>query len=58
MGIENYFYQKINQQKPCREKLIKYVTLFDYIHIILTILRVASSGISVISFVRAIGVPN
>ena len=58
MGIENYFYQKINQQKRCREKLIKYVTLFDYIHIILTILRVASSGISVISFVRAIGVPN
>ena len=58
MGTENYFYRLINQQKPCSEKLIKYVTIFYYIDIIVTLLRVASRGLSIISFVSAIGVPN
>ena len=26
IGIENYFYQEINQRKSCCKKLIKYVT--------------------------------
>ena len=28
-GIENYFYQEINQQKSYSKKLNKYVTIFD-----------------------------
>ena len=31
VGIENYFYQEINQRKSCSKKLNKYVTTFDYI---------------------------
>ena len=58
MGIENLFYRLIHQQKPCSEKLIKYVTIFYYIDIILTILHVTSRGLSIISFVSAIGVPG
>ena len=57
MGIENYFYQEINQQKSYSKKLNKYVTIFDYIDKILIILSVTSSGISIISFASAIGVP-
>ena len=57
MGIENYFYQEINQQKSCSKKLNRYVTIFDYIDKILIILSVTSSRISIISFVSAIGVP-
>ena len=55
IGIENYFYQKINQQKSSSKKLNKYVTIFDYIDKILIILSVTSSGISIISFASAIG---
>ena len=29
IGIENYFYQEINQQKSYSKKLNKYVTIFD-----------------------------
>ena len=57
MGIGNYFYQEINQQKSCSKKLNKYVTIFDYYDKILIILSVTSSGISIISFASAIGVP-
>ena len=57
MGIESYFYQEINQQKSCSEKLNKYVTIYDYIDIILPILSVTSRGISIISFASAIGTP-
>ena len=31
IGIENEFYQEINQRKSCSKKLNKYVTTFDYI---------------------------
>ena len=56
IGIENYFYQEINQQKSYSKKLNKYVTIFDYIDKILIILSVTSSGISIISFPSTIGV--
>ena len=57
IGIENYFYQEINQQKSYCKKLNKYVTTFDYIDKILIILSVTSSGVSIISFTSIIGVP-
>ena len=31
VGIENYFYQEVNQRKLFSKKLNKYVTTFDYI---------------------------
>ena len=37
IGIENHFYQKINQSKSCSKKLNTYVTTFDYIDKILII---------------------
>ena len=57
MGIENYVYQEINQQKSYSKKLNKYVTIFNYIDKILIFLSITSSGISIISFTIAIGVP-
>ena len=50
IGIENYFYQEINQRKSCSKKLNKYVTTFDYIDKILIVLSATSSGVSIISF--------
>ena len=43
MGIENYFYQEINQQKSCSKKLNTYVTIFDYIDNILIISSLTST---------------
>ena len=57
IGIENYFYQEINQQKLYSKKLNKCYYFFDYIDKILIILSVTSSGISIISFASAIGAP-
>ena len=57
IGIENYFYQEINQRKSCSKKLNKYVTTFDYIDKILIVLRAASSGVSTISFTSVAGAP-
>ena len=57
IGIENYFYQEINQWKSFSEKLNKYVTTFDYIDTILIVLSATSSGISIISFTSIIGAP-
>ena len=54
-GIENYFYQEINQQKSYSKNLNKYVTIFDYIDKILIILSATTSGISIISFTSVIG---
>ena len=48
IGIENYFYQEINQRKSCSKKLNKYDTTFDYIDKILIVLSAASSGVSII----------
>ena len=38
IGIENYFYQEINQRKSCSRELNKYATAFDYIDKILILL--------------------
>ena len=56
IGIENYFYQEINQRKSCSKKLNKYVTAFDYIDKILIVLSATTSGVSIISFTSVIGV--
>ena len=49
IGIENYFYQEINQRKSCSKKLNKYVTAIDYIDKILVVLSAATSGEPIIS---------
>ena len=57
IGIENYFYQEIDQKKSCSKKLNKYVTAFDYIDKILIVLSATSSGVSIISFTSIVGAP-
>ena len=57
IGIENYFYQEINQRKSCSKKLNKYVTAFDYIEKNLIVLSAASSGVSIMSFTSIVGAP-
>ena len=57
IGIENYFYQVIDQRKSCSKKLSKYVTAFDYIDKILIVLSATSGGVSIISFTSAVGAP-
>ena len=47
-GIQNCFYQEINQRKSCSKKLNKYVTTFGYTDKILIVLSVTSSGVSII----------
>ena len=57
IGIENYFYQEINQRRSCSKKLNKYATTFDYIDKILIVLSAASSRVSIISFTSIIVAP-
>ena len=57
IGIENYFYQEINERKWCIRKLNKYITIFEYIDKIWIILSAASRGVSIISFLSIVGVP-
>ena len=57
IGIENYFYQEINQRKSCSKQLNKYVRTFDCIDKILIVLSATSSGVSIISFTSIIGAP-
>ena len=57
IGIENYFYQEINQRKSYSKKLNKYVTAFDYIDKVLIVLSATSGGVSIISFTSIIGAP-
>ena len=57
IGIENYFYQEINQRKSYSKKLNKYVTFFDYIDKILIVLSSTSSGVSIVSFTSIAGAP-
>ena len=57
IGIENYFYQEINQRKSWSKTLIKYGTAFDYIDKILIVLSATSSGVSIISFTSIVGAP-
>ena len=55
--IENYFHQEINRRKSCCKKLSKYVTAFDYIDKILTVLSATSSGGYNISSASVVGAP-
>ena len=57
IGIENYFYQEINQRKSCSKKLSKYVAVFDYIDQALIVLSATSGGVSIISFTSIFGAP-
>ena len=57
IGIENYFYQEINERKLYIRKLNKYITIFEYIENFLIILSATSGGVSIISFISIIGVP-
>ena len=57
IGIENFFYQEINQRKSCCKKVNKYVTTFDYIDKILIVLIKATEGVSIISFTSIIAAP-
>ena len=57
IGIENYFYQEINQRKSCGKKLNKYVTVFDYIDKVLIVLSATTGGVSIISFTSIAGPP-
>ena len=57
IGIENYFYQEINQRKSCSKKLSKYVAAFDYIDKILTVLGGKARGVSIYSFTSVVGGP-
>ena len=57
IGIENYFYQEINERKLYTKKLNRYITIFDYIDKILIILNATSGGVSIISFTSIFGAP-
>ena len=48
--IDNSFVNDINQQKVYSKKLSRYITIFDYIGKILTVLSATGSGVSIISF--------
>ena len=57
IGIEIFFHQNINQRKLFSKKLSKYVTAFDYIDKILTVLSAAISGVCIISSASVVGAP-
>ena len=57
IGIEIFFHQNINQRKLFSKKLSKYVTAFDYIDKISTVLSAASSGVCIISSASVVGAP-
>ena len=55
--LENYFIEEINQRKSYSQKLNKYITASDYIDKILIVLNETTGGVSIFSFVSAIGAP-
>ena len=57
IGIEYYFREGINQRRSYSKKLSKYVTVFDQIDTILTVLSGTSGGVSIISFKSIVGAP-
>ena len=57
IGTEYYFHQDINRRKSCSKKLSKYVTAFDYISNILTVLCATSTGVCIISSASVVGAP-
>ena len=57
IGVENYFYQEINERKSQIRKLNKYITIFEYIDKILIVLSATSGGVSIVSFSTIVGAP-
>ena len=57
IGIENYFYQVINETETYIKKLNKYITIFEYIDKILNILSARSGEVWIISSINIVGVP-
>ena len=57
IGIENYFYQEVNQRKSCSKKISKCVAVFDYIDQAFIALSATSGGVSIISFTSIVGAP-
>ena len=57
IGIEIFFQQNINQRKLFSKKVSKYVTAFDYIDKILTVLSATSSGVCIILSASVVGAP-
>ena len=55
--IETYFHEEINQRKLCCKKVNKYVTTFNYIDKILTVLNATTGGLSIISHATVVGAP-
>ena len=55
IGIENYFYQEINQRKSYSKKLNKYITAFDYLYKNLIVVSATTGGVSIISFTSFVG---
>ena len=53
----NYFTSEIQERKTISKKLSKYISTFDYIDKILTVLSVTTGGTSIISFTSVIEVP-
>ena len=52
-----YFTSEIQERKTISKKLSKYISTFDYIDKILTVLSVTTGGTSIISFTSVIEVP-
>ena len=57
IGVENYFYQEINERKSQIRKLNKYITIFEYIDKILIVLSATSGEVSIVSFTTIVGAP-
>ena len=57
IGVENYFYQEINERKSQIRKSNKYITIFEYIDKILIVLSATSGGVSIVSFTTVVGAP-
>ena len=55
--IENYLIEESNWRKPCSKKLIKYITVFDYIDQALIVFSATSGGALIISFTSIVGTP-
>ena len=56
--IKDYFISEINQRKLCSKRLSKYVTIFNYIDKILTVLNTTTGGVCIISRATVAGAPR
>ena len=55
--IENHFNSDTNQRKLYSKKLSKYVTDFNYIDKILTVLSATAGGVCIVSYATVVGAP-